>query len=250
MYRLVSRLVLAAGLVVTALAGSQAALAQTAPANASVTVNDGGFSPASVSIGVGGLVTWTNTGTDTHNASSQGQAPLPFDTGGVSPGQSASVGFNTPGTYHYTSATDCRNGVQKPNFNCGADYTVIVGGTAAAPAPAAPAAAPAPSVAPSAAAPATAAVTNASVSIGDTGFTPNAVTIGLGGSVMWTNSSSSRVHTATAAGIRPVGFDTGAWAPVRPTPSRSAPPAPTNTPPSPIASAAATLLALTARSPR
>jgi len=212
-----ARLGLAAALALPILvAGQPMVSAQTAPSTASVSISDTGFTPLVVNIPLGGSVMWSNNGTEVHNATS-GSAPLPFDTGGMDPGKSASVAFSLAGTYHYTSSVDCRVG-NKPNFNCSNDYQVIVG-TAPAPASAGPApAAPAPApVAPLPAAstpalPAGAVVQNATVTITDTGMTPDPVNILFGGSVTWTNAGKN-VHTATAQAlpnaVLPTGFDTG-----------------------------------------
>ncbi len=178
-----------------------------APSNVTVVVNDNGFNPPTVTIPVGGSVNWINQGTDTHDATSS-SAPLPINTGGLGVGQSAGMGFGLAGVYHYSSAADCYNGVVKPGFNCGVDYTVTV--TAAGAAPAAPAVpAPAPQ-----AAPAPAAVgslpSNVTVTITDTGFSPPTAAVAVGGTVTFVNQGSN-VHTATS-GSAPLQFDTGGLA--------------------------------------
>ena len=135
-------------------------IASAAPSQVTVNITNSGYTPVVVNIPVGGGVTFVNQDTLLHTASS-GSSPLPFDTGGINPGQSANIGLGVAGTYNYTDAATCRNNNQAndPNFNCTTDYQVIVGGSAtpapAVPAPAAPAA-PAPA-APPVAAPAPAA---------------------------------------------------------------------------------------------
>jgi len=68
------------------------------PTPSSVAVDISGFTfvDAAVRVRVGGTVTWTNRDTAQHSATGTG-----FNTGLLSLGQSASVTFNTPGTYQY-----------------------------------------------------------------------------------------------------------------------------------------------------
>src|SRR5690242_16110775 len=131
-----------------------------------VVMSDTDFVPEALSIPVGGTVTWVNHGSNVHTATSIGGAPIAFSTGGVGPGQTASVGFGTPGSYYYTSATDCLNGVQgPPGFPCGGSFLVQVGSPLPTPTPTAvpfipnpaPYVAPGTAPAPAAAAPAPAA---------------------------------------------------------------------------------------------
>ncbi|MHB8618597.1 MAG: hypothetical protein ACYDAG_03350, partial [Chloroflexota bacterium] len=42
-----------------------------------------------------------------------------FQESAAGAGQSASINFTAPGTYTYTSATDCLNGSSNPSFNRG-----------------------------------------------------------------------------------------------------------------------------------
>jgi len=81
-------------------AEASAAAAEPAPASpkapGSVTMIDFAFSPATVTIGVGDSVTWTNDGEEPHTAT--GDA---FDTGVVSPGGSGSASFSSPGSFSY-----------------------------------------------------------------------------------------------------------------------------------------------------
>jgi quinohemoprotein ethanol dehydrogenase len=60
---------------------------------------DYAFAPQRVTVAAGSTVTFTNTGTETHNASSSDQGG--WDTGMLATGQSASVTFNRPGTYNF-----------------------------------------------------------------------------------------------------------------------------------------------------
>ena len=121
-------------------------------ADADVTMTEGSptdintwtFAPGSVTVNVGQAVTWTNKGAQAHSATAD--TANAFDTGLISPGDTKTITFDTPGTfaYHCTPHPWMKG-------------TVIVTGAAAAPAAeGAPAAAPA-AAAPAAAAPAAAA---------------------------------------------------------------------------------------------
>jgi plastocyanin len=195
------------------LISSPVASAATVQANATITINDQGISPASVTIAQGGSVTFQNNGGNVHSATS-GSAPISFDTGGLGPGQSASFSFPLPGTYTYTSAPDCLGGNSTPNFNCG-PFQIIVSTQPAnattAPAPVAPGP---PSAAPGGAAPVAPGTLqqNATVTITDKGISPTSVSIALNGSVTFANNGNN-VHTATTTGgNNPVPFDTGGLA--------------------------------------
>lgn len=210
---------ISAALIAGAVAGPGLVSAAIAPPGASVTISDSGFSPVAVTIAAGGLVTWKNQGANVHTASSVPGVNPSFDTGGVGSGQSASLTFNLPGTYYYTSATDCLNNTSNGSgpFNCAGSFvvTVVAPGTPVTqPAPAPenlpPAAAPAPI--PPAAGP----QGNATVTITDQGMTPATVNILLNGGVTWVNKGTN-VHTATTtADSNATGapaFDTGGIGP-------------------------------------
>ncbi|HEX8967199.1 MAG TPA: PQQ-binding-like beta-propeller repeat protein [Chloroflexota bacterium] len=65
----------------------------------SIAVADYSFLPSRVQIPAGTTLTWTNRGSVIHTATDNHQA---WDTGDISPGASASVEFDTPGTYSFT----------------------------------------------------------------------------------------------------------------------------------------------------
>src|SRR5689334_7214090 len=109
-------LTLVAGL---ALLQPRVAAAAEPPQHVDVSVDERGFSPPNVIVGLGGTVTWTNTGTTSHNVST-GSAPI-FIELGVDVGKSASWTFSLPGVYHYTATTDCSPSVSKALFPC-SDY--------------------------------------------------------------------------------------------------------------------------------
>ncbi len=193
------------------LTGALPAAAQTAAQqNATITITDTGYNPRAVTILLNGAVSFVNNGGNVHTATSLGGAPVPFDTGGLSQGQTTAFNFGLPGTYNFDSATDCLNGQSNPQFQCGGGTITVVQPGAAPVASAAPAAPPA--AAPVAAAPGVP-QSNAMVTITDAGVTPTTITINPGGSVTWVNNSSSMVHTATTTGTTPAPFDTGGLGP-------------------------------------
>jgi plastocyanin len=71
--------------------------APTAAQAATVSIVDTGFGPSSLQIEAGGTVTWVNNGSMNHTGTGD-----TFDTGDIIPGSSASITFDTPGTYHYS----------------------------------------------------------------------------------------------------------------------------------------------------
>jgi len=77
-------------------AGSAAADGAAATMAADVTIQSFAYSPAVVRVRAGGAVTWTNNDSAVHTATGTG-----FDTGRLARGQSATVTFDTPGTYDY-----------------------------------------------------------------------------------------------------------------------------------------------------
>ncbi len=107
----------------------QATAVPTPQPTVNVTISDAGVSPPVVSVLLGGNVTWTNTGSEVHTATTtSSDVPLPFDSGGLAPGQSSVMTFPLAGTYTYTSAPDCQQGAgNPPGFSCG-PYTVVVQG--------------------------------------------------------------------------------------------------------------------------
>lgn len=108
--------------------------AQQAGGGSTVVMSDSDFLPEVIRVPVGATVTWINHGSNVHTATSVGGAPLPFSTGGIGPNHSASVGFGAPGSYYYTSATDCLNGAGNvPGFPCSVSFLVQVGSPVPAP---------------------------------------------------------------------------------------------------------------------
>ncbi len=81
-------------------AGASSGGGGPAVAAAKVTIANYKFMPASITVKAGGTVTWTNTDSDRHTASSDAE-PRVFDTNTLNKGQSKAVSFKKPGTYKY-----------------------------------------------------------------------------------------------------------------------------------------------------
>lgn len=90
-------------------------------ADGSVTIANFAFDPATVTVNVGDSVTWTNQDSTAHTATAGGGS---FDTGSIGAGQTATVTFDTAGTFAYV----CSIHPQMAG-------TVVVQGAAATPAP-------------------------------------------------------------------------------------------------------------------
>ncbi len=67
-------------------------------ADESVQIADFAFAPATVTVTAGDTVTWTNADPVAHTATATDSS---WDTGDIAEGASASITFNTPGTYSY-----------------------------------------------------------------------------------------------------------------------------------------------------
>jgi plastocyanin len=72
------------------------------PGSAIVTTPGTTFSPANVTIGAGGTVTWQFTGGTRHNVTFSGTAPTGGNIPDTDPGGSAARTFAAAGTYSYT----------------------------------------------------------------------------------------------------------------------------------------------------
>lgn len=179
----------------------EAAVADSAPTSATVIINERGFNPPNAFIQKGGTVTWTNTGTESHDVAT-GSAPLSFELG-LSPGQSVTWQFAKSGIYHYTALTDCAPSVLKTLFPC-MDYSVVVLDPDQ-PMPT-PVVQPTPTPQPK-----TIMVQqDATPQITDSGFVPVIFAITAGGTATWTNFGV-QVHTATSTIIPTISpWDTGA----------------------------------------
>ena len=67
------------------------------PTDATIEIGEFVFDPPEVHVAVGGTVTWTNTHTQPHTATSAGA----FDTGAIEPGSSARQTFAETGTFDF-----------------------------------------------------------------------------------------------------------------------------------------------------
>lgn len=90
-------------------------------ADGSVSIANFAFDPATVTVNVGDSVTWTNNDSTAHTATAGGGS---FDTGTIGAGQTATVTFDTAGTFAYL----CSIHPQMAG-------TVVVQGAAVTPAP-------------------------------------------------------------------------------------------------------------------
>jgi len=175
----------------TSTGGSPGAPAPPAPTTAAVTLAGQAFSPASVTVAVGGTVTWTNKDSMPHNVTANSGA---FKSATLAPGAVFSFTFTTPGTYAYNCT-----------FHGGMNGTVIVP-SASGSVPPPVAGAPAPPVAAGAVPAGVAAAPGKpgkhTVMVTDTGFTPATFNARAGDTVTWVNRGQAP-HTATTPG----GFD-------------------------------------------
>ena len=152
-----------------------------APSAASVSIVDRAFSPASISVAVGGTVTWTNNDDRGHTATADNGA---FASPTLNGGGRFSHTFTTPGTFAYFCELH-------PEMR----GVVAVGQSGGAPPP------PPPSAPPASAPPTGGGPTRpggpAAVTIVDSAFNPASLEIAVGTTVNWTNAGRAR-HTATA----------------------------------------------------
>ena len=134
-------------------------------------LDDDGFTPSTVTVDAGASVTWVNQHHDEHTATSSA-----FDTGRIEPGMTATVTFDTPGSYPF----GC---IIHPEMAGTVDVRDASGGV---PSPTPPPSAP----------PASAALVD--VAIIDFGFEPTETVVAMGTTVAWTVTQESP-HTVTAA---------------------------------------------------
>jgi plastocyanin len=161
------------------------------PTTGSVAITGNRFTPGTITIAVGGTITWTNNDAVPHTVTADDGS---FDSGLMRRGGTWSKTFTAPGTYTYfcslhpeMTATVV---VATPDDPTPAVVTGGGGSPSSRPASGAAAA--------SSAAGATAtAAGSASVSMANNRFQPVSVTVGVGGVVTWTNTDSIP-HTVTA----------------------------------------------------
>ena len=162
-----------------------------APAKVSVSLANKAFSPSSVTVAVGGVVTWTNRDSMPHNVTSTSGA---FQSQTLNPGATYTHTFTKPGTYPYFCT-----------FHGGMSGTVVVPSkTGSVPPPAPPHAPPPTTTAPG---PGTAPPGPGTVSHGqtktyrvqikDNSFSPSVLHARVGDTITWTNVGAMP-HTVTA----------------------------------------------------
>jgi len=79
---------------------SLAAMPAAHAASAEITMTNYAFSPASMTVAVGDVVTWTNTDIAPHDVTTT-SSPVAIHSSTMQKGQSWSYTFTTPGTYAY-----------------------------------------------------------------------------------------------------------------------------------------------------
>jgi len=67
----------------------------------SVAIKNFAYSPASLTVVVGTTVTWTNSDPTPHTTTADTSAPMSWDSGNLTSGQSYAVTFSKPGTYAF-----------------------------------------------------------------------------------------------------------------------------------------------------
>lgn len=149
-----------------------------APLSGDVQIADFSFTPSTITVAVGGALTFVNAGTSRHSATATDGS---FDTGLLTRGAISTKIFTTPGTYPYFCI-----------IHSNMTGTVLVTGANGEPPPPAKQR---PVVAASA----------GSVQMIDFSFAPTQTTVAAGGSVAFVNNGVA-AHTATA---RDKSFDTG-----------------------------------------
>lgn len=186
-----------------ALAVLLALLGQVTPSSAAgveVTIDDGGYSPSTLTVIAGTTVTWVNRGKSAHTVTHDGNT---WDSGGLAPGRSFSYLVTTPGTYTYHSendvsvATDAAGNVTQVVPIKGTLIVILPPATPATQPTAAPQSA------------ATPLPLEAVVAVNEAGFQPSTVTVPAGGAVIWVNKGQ-KVHTSSSD--NPM-WDTGGIAP-------------------------------------
>lgn len=136
------------------------------------------FQPGTVTIDLGGSVTWVNLDDDDHTATGAG-----FDTGILRPGELGTVTFNEPGVFSYS----CQIHPEMVGRVEVRDENGVVPDSASASPVASPRASPSAATGP-----------DVAVTMVDIAFDPPQLEIPAGTTVTWTNSEEIP-HTVTAA---------------------------------------------------
>ncbi len=156
------------------------------PVDGDVNIFDFGYTPGTLTVGVGSSVTWSNTGAAPHTVTDTGGT---FDSGFLFAGDTYSRSFAAAGTYDYFCTLH-------PEMTA---TVVVTDGSGDPPPPAPPPPGPVPDP------PAPPAPVSGDVNVFDFGYTPGTLTVGVGSSVTWSNTGSVP-HTVTDSGGT---FDSG-----------------------------------------
>jgi amicyanin len=154
------------------------------PGSVEVRIDDDdadGFEPGSITIDLGGSVTWVNVDDDPHTATGAG-----FDTGRIESGGQATVTFTEPGTFPYS----CQFHPIMTGVVMVRDESGQVPARNAATPQASPAATPQGTPG--------SAVAEKNVSIANMAFDPASLEVPVGTTVTWTNTESIP-HTVTSS---------------------------------------------------
>lgn len=165
------------------------------PATAAVQLAGAQFSPSTVTVAVGGTVTWSNNDGSKHTVTADNAS---FDSGTLNAGATFTHTFTAAGTYTY--GCDFHGNMRGTVIVAAATGTPTPAPTAPTPTVPAPTPTPAPTVpAPAPAVPAApgSGATSESVNIAGNAFSPSTITVNAGSTVTWTNNDTV-THTATA----------------------------------------------------
>lgn len=156
------------------------------PGASDVSIIDNDFAPANLTVTVGSVVRWVNSGTLPHTATAAGQ----FDSGILMSGDTWSRTFTTPGNFNYICTLH-------PEMTA---TVVVTGSDGVAPPPGdgSPTPPPSPGVDP-------APSPSGAIGVIDNDYQPRSRTVEVGSTVSWINNGQLP-HTVTAAGQFDSGF--------------------------------------------
>jgi plastocyanin len=166
------------------------------PTTGSVAIAGNAFTPATITVAVGGTITWTNNDAVPHTVTADDDS---FDSGIMRKGVTWSKTFSAPGTYTYfcTLHPEMRGTVVVATPDDPAPAVVTGGGSNNARATSTGGGGAVGSAASGSSAGGATAAGSATVTMANNQFSPVSVEVGLGGVVVWTNTDTIP-HTVTA----------------------------------------------------